>query len=338
MSVAFPQIIAEAGVNHNGEEALAHRLIDEAVAAGADVVKFQTFTAEKLASAQAPKCSYQLETTDRGESQFTMLKRLELEPDAYPRLMAHCARSGIEFMSTPFDEDSADFLAAMGMKRIKLPSGEVTNLPLLRHVARLGRPVILSTGMSDLDEVVAAARAVQAAGCADLTLLHCLTNYPAAIAETNLRAMAAMRDATGLPVGYSDHTEGIAVSLAAVALGAVVIEKHFTLDRAMEGPDHKASLEPAELKALVEGCRAVALSLGHGRKEPAPSEAENRTVIRRSLTLGADAAAGTVLRAEMLIARRPASGLSPAVIDRVVGRRLKAAAEAGAILTEDMLA
>ncbi|MEO5374472.1 MAG: N-acetylneuraminate synthase [Alphaproteobacteria bacterium] len=331
-------VIAEAGVNHNGDEVLAHRLIDSAVLAGADIVKFQTFRTENLAVTDAPKAEYQLGTTDGGQSQFAMLKALELPADAYSRLMNHCGRAGIEFASTPFDEESADALAALGMRRFKLSSGEVTNLPLLAHVARFGRPVILSTGMSDLEEVAAAVACLREAGCADLTLLHCLTDYPAPLAETNLRAIVTLREAFGVPVGYSDHTEGLTVSLAAVALGATVIEKHFTLDRALPGPDHKASLEPEELAALVAGCRDVAAALGDGRKVCAPSEEKNRTIVRRSLTTVRDIPLGAVIERDMLMARRPATGLPPGSLDLVVGRRAARPIPAGTVLTGDMLA
>lgn len=331
-------IIAEAGVNHNGQIDLAHKLIDAAADTGADVVKFQTFRADTLATPDAPKCDYQLQTTDADESQFTMLRKLELPLDAYPALIEHCAHRGVEFMSTPFDEQSAQFLANLGIRRMKLPSGEVTNLPFLEMVSGLGLPVILSTGMATLEEVSDAVACLRKSGCIDLTVLHCLTNYPAAVEETNLRAMVTMGQAFSVPVGYSDHTEGISVSLAAVAMGATVIEKHFTLDRGMEGPDHLASLEPAGFKALVEGVHEVFAALGHGRKEPAPSEMGNRMIVRRSLTASQNIAAGTVITREMLIARRPATGISPSRLQDVVGRRAVSNIAAGTVLQTTMVA
>lgn len=330
-------VIAEAGVNHNGDIALAQRLIDVAANAGADAVKFQTFSADRLASAAAPKAGYQKQTTSADESQHAMLKRLELSPEVHRLLIDHARTRGIMFLSSPFDEQAADFLETLGVLAFKIPSGEIDYLPFLRHVAAKGRPVILSTGMADATEVAAAVDAIAAAGLHDLILLHCLSNYPADPAEANLRAIAAMREAHAVPVGFSDHTEGVAVALAAVALGACVIEKHFTLDRTLPGPDHRASIEPEELAALVRGIRTVEGALGDGRKRPQPSEMENRAVIRKSLVAARDLPAGETIKAGDLTAVRPGSGLSPAAASQIVGRRLRIAVAAGTPIAWDML-
>lgn len=330
-------VIAEAGVNHNGDIALAQRLIDVAARAGADAVKFQTFSADRLASAAAPKAAYQKQTTSLDETQHAMLKRLELSPEAHRLLIDYARARGIMFLSSPFDKQAADFLEALDVPAFKIPSGEIDNLPFLRHVASKGRPVILSTGMADAAEVATAIDAIVAAGLRDLVLLHCLSNYPADPAEANLRAIAAMRESHAVPVGFSDHTEGIAVALAAVALGACVIEKHFTLDRALPGPDHRASAEPDELTALVQGIRIVERALGDGRKRPQPSEMENRSVIRKSLVAARDLSAGEAIDAGDLAAVRPGTGLSPALASQIVGRRLRIAVTAGTPIAWDML-
>jgi N,N'-diacetyllegionaminate synthase len=325
-------IIAEAGVNHNGDPVTAGRLVDVAADAGADAVKFQTFKAERVAAAAAEKAAYQKATTASDESQQAMLRRLELTIDAHRALQAQCRRRGILFLSTPFDEGSADALEALGVPAFKIGSGELTNLPFLDHVARKRRPMILSTGMASLDEVAQALAIVRGAGNEDLVLLHCVSSYPADPAEANLRAMATMGASFGVPVGFSDHTTGIEVALAAVALGARVVEKHFTLDRALPGPDHAASLEPAELAAMVRGIRVVEQALGDGVKAPAPSEAANRVVVRRSLAAAVDLPAGAVLEPAVLTALRPATGISPARLPDVRGRRLKRALQAGELL------
>lgn len=330
-------VIAEAGVNHNGDLALARRLIEVAAESGADAVKFQSFRAEKLATRSAPKAAYQLGGTEPAESQYEMLRRLELTPEAHRALIEHCQASGILFLSTPFDESSADLLEDLGVPAYKLPSGEVTNTPMLAHVARKGKPILLSTGMSYLSEVEVAVRAIRDAADVPLVLLHCVSNYPADVADVNLRAMETMRRAFGVPVGYSDHTEGEAVTLAAVALGASVIEKHFTLDRDLPGPDHRASLEPAELASLIRGVRAVEDALGHGRKEPAFSEAGTAAVARKSLVAAVDLVAGAVLRREDIAMMRPGTGLAPALVDQVVGRRMVRDLAAGDLLTWDAL-
>lgn len=330
-------IIAEAGVNHNGEIELARRLVDAAVEAGADAVKFQTFKAERLVTEEAPKAAYQQKTTSSEESQQAMLRRLELSEEAHRELLGYCRERGALFMSSPFDEERADFLDRLGVAVFKIPSGELTNLPFLEHVARKGKPMIVSTGMSHLEEVKAAVEAIKRAGNLQVVLLHCLSNYPADPAEANLRAMRTMEAALDRPVGYSDHTPGIEVALAAVALGACVIEKHFTLDRNLPGPDHRASLEPGELAAMIRGIRIVEASLGHGRKEPAPSEADTAAVARKSLVAARDIPAGMTLTEEMITAKRPGTGLPPSMRDSLVGRQARRDIRSGTLLSREML-
>jgi N-acetylneuraminate synthase/N,N'-diacetyllegionaminate synthase len=330
-------VIAEAGVNHDGDRAVAERLVDAAAQAGADAVKFQTFAAERLVTVDAPKAEYQKAGAGAGESQYEMLRRLELSAEAHRGLLARAAERRILFLSTPFDEESADFLADLGVAAFKLPSGEVTNLPFLAHVARKGRPIILSTGMSTLEEVAAAVDAIKASGDPPLALLHCVSNYPADPAEANLRAMASLAERFRVPVGFSDHTLGIEVSLGAAALGASILEKHLTLDRTRSGPDHRASLEPAELSALVEGVRKIERALGDGRKRPMPSEAAIAAVARKSLVAARDIPAETTLTSELVVSRRPGTGLSPAVRDEVVGRTLRVSVKKGTPLTLEML-
>ncbi len=330
-------VIAEAGVNHNGDLGMAKRLIDVAAEAGADAVKFQTFKADRLVTKSAPKAGYQRQTTDAAESQYEMLRRLELSECAHRELMAHCAQRGILFISTPFDEESADFLEALDVPAFKIPSGEVTNLPFLEHVARKGKPIILSTGMSSLGEVEVAVRRIEVAGNRDLVLLHCVSNYPTAPADVNLRAMHTLSAAFGYAVGYSDHTEGNEISVAAVALGATVIEKHFTLDRTLPGPDHRVSLEPCELIAMLRAIRNVEAALGSSIKRPAPTEQDTANVARKSLVLAADLAAGSSISADVLITRRPGTGLPPSARPYVVGRRLNCDVLAGTVLSLEML-
>lgn len=330
-------IIAEAGVNHNGDLELARRLVDAARDAGADAVKFQTFKADKLVTGDAPKAAYQKQNTGTAEAQLQMLRKLELSEAAHRELVVLCAQRGIQFLSTPFEESSADLLAAIGVPAFKLPSGEITNLPLLAHVARMGRPMIVSTGMSYLHEVEAAVRCIRENGDPPVVLLQCVSNYPAAASDVNLRAMDTMARAFELPVGYSDHTEGNEVAFAAVALGACVIEKHLTLDRNLPGPDHKASLEPAEFAAAVRGIRRVEEALGTGRKEPAASEANTAAVARKSIVLACDVKAGGKLTVELVTLRRPGTGLPPAQLPHVIGRRLRRSLAAGALLAlEDL--
>jgi len=329
-------IVAEAGVNHNGSLEMAHQLIDVAAKSGADAVKFQTFKAEKVISPQAPKAAYQLQTTGAGESQLDMIKRLELPFDAFRELHAYCQQKDILFMSTPFDYESADFLADLGVAVFKIPSGEITNLPFLAHVANKGKPMIVSTGMSYLGEVETAIRTFGNVGNHHFVLLHCTSNYPADPADANLRAMQTMVMAFNVPVGYSDHTPGIQVALAAVALGACVIEKHFTLDSNLPGPDHQASVEPDELTALVRGIRTVEASLGHGRKEPAVSEANTAAVARRSLVAVEDIATGTRLSRGMVAMKRPGTGLQSAALSYLLGRAVRVDVPAGTVLELEM--
>jgi N-acetylneuraminate synthase len=329
-------VIAEAGVNHNGDLKLARALIDVAVEAGADAVKFQTFQADRLVTHEAPKAEYQRRTAGDSESQFEMLRLLELSADAHRELQSYCHERGIIFLSTPFDEEAVDLLAELGVPAFKISSGDLTNSPLLEHVASKGKPVILSTGMSELSELIEAVSVLNTAGCENPVLLHCVSNYPADPTEVNLRAMQTMRSAFDLPVGFSDHTEGIDVALAAVALGACVIEKHFTLDRTLPGPDHRASLEPAELRELVRSIRRVETALGSGRKVPTASEIETAKVARRSLVAARDIPAGATLERDMVVMRRPGTGLSPAMLTTVLGRRVKQEISTGKILEENM--
>ena len=330
-------IIAEAGVNHNGSVETAKQLIDAAVGAGADAVKFQTFKPEQLVSPAAPKAAYQRRTTDAAESQLEMLQKLELSLEAHRDLQAYCQERGVLFMSTPFDEGSVDLLAELGVPVFKIGSGEVTNWPFLTYIAGKGKPIIFSTGMAYLSEVDEAVRVIRDAGNDQLVLLHCVSNYPADPRDVNLHAMHTMKAAFHLPVGYSDHTPGVEVALAAVALGACVIEKHFTLDRQLPGPDHRASLEPDELKAMVRGIRLVEQALGSGRKVPAPSEADTTRVARRSLVAARDIAAGTVLTEEDLAVKRPGTGLPPAMRPYVIGRTARTAIPAGTLIRLEML-
>jgi N-acetylneuraminate synthase/N,N'-diacetyllegionaminate synthase len=315
--------VAEAGVNHNGDLGLALKLVDVAADAGADAVKFQTFRTDALVTRQAPKAEYQRAATGDADSQHAMLSRLELDRAAHEALRAHSARRGIVFFSTPFDEASADDLEALGVPLFKVPSGEITNVPLLRHLAAKHRPIIVSTGMSTLDEVALAVDVLCAAGDPPVALLHCLSAYPAPAAEMNLRAMETLRSRFGVPVGLSDHTAGLAVSVAAVARGAAVIEKHFTLDKTLPGPDHRASLDPVELGSLVQSIRDVEAALGDGDKRPMPCELDTRRVARRSIVAARPIRAGERLTREGICIKRPGTGISPADLDRALGRRLR---------------
>ncbi len=316
-------IIAEAGVNHNGDLRLARRLIDVAAEAGADLVKFQTFRADQLVTTHARKADYQTQTTDAGESQHGMIRRLELTRDMHEALIDHCKSRGIQFFSTGFDPESVDLLAELGLDRFKIPSGEITNLPYLRHVGRYGKPVILSTGMATLGEIEAALDVLEQSGTSRecVTVLHCNTEYPTPMADVNLRAMQSIHAAFGVAVGYSDHTPGIEVAIAAVAMGASVIEKHFTLDRNLSGPDHKASLEPEELKAMIAAIRNIEAALGDGIKRPSASETKNRPIARKSLVAACAIRAGERFSATNLAIKRPGAGLSPMRWDEVLGRK-----------------
>ncbi len=316
-------IIAEAGVNHNGSVERAMAMVDAAAAAGADYIKFQTFKAEKLVTALAAKAEYQKVNEPETDTQLEMLRSLELSDDEFVRLAAYCRGCGIGFMSTPFDMESADFLRKLGMDYWKIPSGEITNLPLLRHIGSFGDKVILSTGMSTLDEVCAAVNVLVQAGtvCENIILLHCTTQYPAPYDSVNLRAMDALSALVCGAVGYSDHTRGIEVAIAATALGAKVIEKHFTLDRTLPGPDHKASLEPAELRDMCEAIRNTALALGNGKKIVTEVERANISIARKSIVAACDIAKGEIFSEENLTVKRPATGISPMYWDELIGRK-----------------
>jgi N,N'-diacetyllegionaminate synthase len=315
-------IIAEAGVNHNGELALAKRLIDVAAEAGADLVKFQTFSADRQVIRTAEKADYQNQTTDISESQHEMLRRLELSAEMHKELIAHCAARDIGFFSTGFDIESIDLLAGLGQDHFKIPSGEITNLPYLRHIGQLGKAIIISTGMATLGEIETAIDVLERAGTprTSITVLHCTTEYPTPMSEVNLRAMQSIHKVFGVAVGYSDHTRGIEVAIAAVALGATVIEKHFTLDRNLPGPDHKASLEPDQLKAMVAAIRNIEVALGDGIKRPTPSEIKNRPIVRKSLVTRQAIKAGEVFSTQNIMAKRPGTGISPMLWDEVIGR------------------
>ena len=315
-------IIAEAGVNHNGDIELAKSLVAQAAEAGADLIKFQTFITGHSISRQAPKAAYQLESTDPSESQYEMVRKLELSRFDHEILITECKQRGIGFFSTAFDVDSFDLLMSLGLDRIKIPSGEITNLPYLRHLARSRLPVIMSTGMATLGEIEAAIEVLEVEGMTrdKITVLHCNTEYPTPVSDVNLRAMQSIRAAFGVEVGYSDHTKGIEIPIAAVALGATVIEKHFTLDRTMSGPDHQASLEPSELKTMITAIRNIELALGDGVKRPSPSELKNRSIARKSLVASRQIVAGERFCHENMTVKRPGFGISPMRWDEIVGR------------------
>lgn len=325
-------IIAEAGVNHNGDIGLAKSLIDAAVDAGADAVKFQAFRAEELVSPQAPKACYQLSSTNSSESQLEMLKHLEFTAEDYADLCHYCKTQNIVFLATPFDRSSADMLDGLDMAYFKIASGEITNFPLLRHLAKKGKPLFLSTGMSTLKEVGEALEVIAGAGNPPTTLLHCVTEYPAPVQEVNLKAMITMRESFQVPIGYSDHTLGTEVALAAVVLGAAVIEKHLTLGCEMEGPDHRASLEPAEFKQMVRQIKNVEVAMGDGIKRPAPCEMANRSVARRSLFASVAIPNGAVIGEEMVACKRPGKGISAKFYDEIVGRRVLRNFQSGEML------
>ena len=315
-------IIAEAGVNHNGDLEMAKQMIAAAKSAGADIIKFQTFKTGNLVTKSADKAAYQKSTTGSEENQYEMIRRLELSRADHKILIEECRRHGIGFFSTAFDADSFDMLIEMGLEQVKISSGELTNLPLLRHMTRFGFPVLLSTGMATLGEVEAALEIIEMSGTPRslVTVLHCTTEYPAPLAEVNLRSMMNMKAAFGVEVGYSDHTRGIEIPIAAVALGASVIEKHFTLDRTLPGPDHQASLEPHELKAMVDAIRNVEVALGDGIKRPSLSELKNKPIARKSLVATRAIRAGESFGANNIGTKRPGSGISPMRWDEVIGR------------------
>ena len=315
-------IIAEAGVNHNGSIINAKKLIDIASDSGADYVKFQTFKAKKLVTKTAEKADYQENLTEKSESQYEMLKKLELDRPTHTQLIEYCSKKNIQFLSTAFDIDSIDFLRELNIPFYKISSGEITNLLYLRHVGRMGKPVIMSTGMATLEEIRAAMDVLLEVGVKkdELTILHCNSEYPTMMTEVNLKAMLTIRDELDVKVGYSDHTLGIEVPVAAVALGAVVIEKHFTLDRTLSGPDHAASLEPNELKAMVSAIRNIEKAMGNGIKRPSPSEAKNKLIARKSIVAKKCIKKGEQFSNDNLTVKRPGSGISPMEWDTYIGK------------------
>ena len=315
-------IIAEAGVNHNGSLKTAKQLVVAASEAGADIVKFQTFSADRLVTKSANKAEYQNQTTDASESQHAMIQKLELSLEMHKDLILFCKQCNIEFFSTGFDIQSIDLLDDLGLEQFKIPSGEITNLPYLRHIGQYGKPVILSSGMATLGEIEAALDVLETSGTQRkyITVLHCNTEYPTPMEDVNLKAMLAIRDAFGVKVGYSDHTLGTEVSVAAVALGATVIEKHFTLDRTLPGPDHKASLEPYELRAMVMAIRNIEKALGDGIKRASPSETKNKLIARKSLVAATSITNGEFFTKDNLAVKRPGNGISPMRWDEVLGR------------------
>lgn len=315
------KIIAEAGVNHNGSVALAKQMVDAAKEAGADYIKFQTFIPKKLVSKFAEKADYQKETTGSGESQLEMLEKLALTQKDFTELNRYCREKQIGFLSTPFDLDSIEFLDTFDMDFWKLPSGEITNLPYLEQIGQTRKPVVMSTGMSSLQEVKDAAAVLRKAGAKEITLLHCNTQYPTPMEDVNLRAMQTLEKELNLPVGYSDHTQGIEIPVAAVAMNACIIEKHFTLDRSMEGPDHKASLEPDELNAMVQAVRNVEQALGNGKKDPSPSELGNISVVRKSIVAKCGIKKGDTFTEDNLTVKRPGNGISPMRWHEMIGKQ-----------------
>lgn len=331
-------VIAEAGVNHNGSKAIALDLVRAAKEAGADCIKFQTFKAEAVVTQTAPKANYQLKVTDAQESQLDMLKKLELSFDDYQDIMALCQALDILFLSTPYNEGDADFLNQLGVQGFKIASGQLVEHAFLAHVARLGKPMIISTGMANLAEVYEAVQVIHEAGNDQLVVLQCTTNYPSRIEDANIRSMVSMRDALGVLVGYSDHVPNNYACYAAIALGAKVLEKHFTLDKAMEGPDHSSSLNPAEFKELVQGIRAVEAALGSAVKSPSAAEIANTQGMRRSVVLATDLPKGTVLQKAHLTFKRPATGIAPQRLEEVIGKVLTTDLAADTILQEEHLA
>ena len=316
-------IIAEAGVNHNGSMESAKKLVDVAADAGADYVKFQTFKADTLVTQSAEKAEYQKIITDKSESQFEMIKKLELDKSAHDELIKHCEEKGIRFLSTAFDHDSIELLAYLNIPLYKIPSGEITNLPYLRHIGRMGKPIILSTGMSTLEEVQKALNVLLESGVEKekITILHCNTEYPTPMEDVNLKAMLTIREELGVNIGYSDHTLGIEVPIAAVAMGATVIEKHFTLDRTLTGPDHAASLEPHELKSMVTAIRNIKKAMGDGIKKPSPSETRNIPIARKSIVAKKPIKKGERYSEENITVKRPGTGISPIEWDNIINQK-----------------
>ena len=330
-------IIAEAGVNHNGDINLAKKLIDVAREAGADAIKFQTFKAEEVTTKNAEKAQYQKQTTGAEESQFEMIKRLELAESDFEELFDYAQKKGLVFLSSPFDKRSVDLLDELGVTAFKVGSGEITNFSLLKHIAQKKKPIILSTGMSTLSEVEEALAVIHKEGLAEIILLHCVSCYPAKVEDMNLRAMEPLRQAFKLPVGLSDHTLGITIPVAAVALGACLIEKHFTLDKSLPGPDHRASLEPDELRQMVRAIRDVERALGSGVKEPTLEEEENKKVARRSIVAKVDIPEGAIIAEEMLDIKRPGTGIEPQHLVTIIGKRVKKDIRGGELINWDMI-
>lgn len=313
-------IIAEAGVNHNGSLEIAKKMVDCAVDAGVDAIKFQTFKTENIVCKSAQKAEYQKNTTDTEENQFEMLKKLELTVQMHEEILQYCYEKGIQFLSTPFDLESIDYLNNAGITIMKIPSGEITNYPYLKKIGQTGKKIILSTGMSELEEVKAAVKVLRDNGSKEITILHCNTEYPTPFEDVNLKAMISLKEKLDFNIGYSDHTEGIEIPIAAVAMGATVIEKHFTLDKNLEGPDHKASLEPKELKAMVQAIRNVEKALGTGIKIPTPSEKKNIAVARKSIVAKQKILKGDVFTEDNLTTKRPGNGISPMYWNDIIGK------------------
>lgn len=313
-------IIAEAGVNHNGSLVLAKKMVNKAKEAGADAIKFQTFKTESIVCEFAEKAEYQKDTTKKSESQYEMLKKLELTRNMHEELIEYCREMKIQFLSTPFDIESVQYLNELNIPIMKVPSGEITNYPYLKKIAESGKPVILSTGMSDLKEIEDALKVLRQNGSDNIILLHCNTEYPTPMEDVNLSAIKTLKEKFGLKVGYSDHTMGNDVSIAAVAIGAEVIEKHFTLDRTMEGPDHKASLEPEELKSMVQSIRNIEKAMGTGIKEPSPSERKNVKIARKSIVAKKEIKKGEIFTEKNLTTKRPGNGISPMYWNELIGQ------------------
>ena len=316
-------IIAEAGVNHNGDVDLAHKLIDAALDSGADIIKFQSFNPSLIATSDAVKANYQIKNTKNDESQQEMLRKLQLSDEEHYDLIKHCQEKKIEFLSTAFDDESIELLRKLPLKRIKIPSGEITNLPYLRKLVSLNRPFIISTGMSTLSEIKSSLDEIYKCGVQkrDITLLHCSSEYPAPIEKVNLNAMITIKKTFGVDIGYSDHTKGIEIAIAAAALGAKVIEKHLTLDNDLQGPDHKASIEPKEFKKMVENIRNIDKALGNGEKIPSDIEVENRKVIRKSIVAARAIKKGEIFSVSNLVSKRPGTGISPMQWDLILGKK-----------------
>lgn len=331
-------IIAEAGVNHNGKISLARRLIDAASDAGADAVKFQTFKTENLVTSSAEKAEYQKQSDSQSINQFQMLKNLELQETEFKKLSIYAKKKGLIFLSTAFDMGSVELLARLKVPAFKIPSGEITNSPYLKKIGMQKKPVILSTGMSTIDEIREAVSLLKDQGCNEIVLLHCTTSYPAPMESVNLRVLNTLRDVFTLPVGYSDHTEGIVIPIAAVALGACVVEKHLTLDRTLPGPDHKASIEPDEFKKMVAAIRDVESAMGDEMKKMQPCEVCNRDVVRKSIVAAKDIIRGSKISEKMLAIKRPGTGIEPKYAEKLVGKKARSRIKKDTVIVWDMIA